>query len=578
MRDGAPTSSRLSDGLVRAELIVTGILAALQLILVFRLPVNWDEFRFLSLIYEYKRGTLSRGLQTAHVHLFGWLTHLGQNEVDQIVAARLGYWLLLVGSTVLLYLVGRKILSRPAALFAVVCFLSYSDIIGHGTSFRADGLSLFLLLAGVALLLRQDRGYAVVVASGASVAAALAVTIKAVFFLPTLALALLAANRQMSVRARSVRLIAFAGAVAVVFGMLYGLHAASLAGVTPERSAGYARRAGEKMLRLDDLFPRFDYLILTFLSNAFIWVLLGIGTGLAVIRAIRFRESRFVLTLILVLPLASIAVYRNAFPYFYVLVMPTAFVACALPMDEMLRQTTGSIVRSSSIVAMALAVLLGASLNYVWFLQDDDLASQRRLVSYVHEVFPTPVPYIDGHDVISSFPKAGFFMSTWGFEKYRAGGEPVFGDLLARPHPPVFVLATNAALRLDRAEPTREDPYQLFPEDLRLLKENFVHEWGPLFVAGKRVRPGRAGHIVDVFIGGEYVVEAAEPVRVGHEVYSPGATVALPRGPVELAAARDSALVILRWAHRVATPPDEPTRPVFRGFYPCAHPLAGCRD
>src|SRR5690606_40229644 len=56
--------------------------------LIFTLNVNWDEFFYLSKIYSHQRGDLASQLQTFQVHLFGWLTGLGGNEIDQIVVAR----------------------------------------------------------------------------------------------------------------------------------------------------------------------------------------------------------------------------------------------------------------------------------------------------------------------------------------------------------------------------------------------------------------------------------------------------------------------------------------------------------
>jgi hypothetical protein len=50
--------------------------------------INWDEFRFLSRIYELDRGELGSAFQTFHVELFRWLLGTPGNEADQVIAGR----------------------------------------------------------------------------------------------------------------------------------------------------------------------------------------------------------------------------------------------------------------------------------------------------------------------------------------------------------------------------------------------------------------------------------------------------------------------------------------------------------
>ncbi|MCI0430022.1 MAG: hypothetical protein L0210_05700, partial [Rhodospirillales bacterium] len=75
--------------------------------LLFRLNINWDEFFFLSKIYDYRRGELSGPLQTFYVHFFGWLPLVSGNEVTQIIAARGVMYAVGLGSCLLTYSIGR---------------------------------------------------------------------------------------------------------------------------------------------------------------------------------------------------------------------------------------------------------------------------------------------------------------------------------------------------------------------------------------------------------------------------------------------------------------------------------------
>jgi hypothetical protein len=88
---------------------IVAILLALKLQLIFLQNVNWDEFLFLSMVHSAVRGDLAMALQTVHVHAFSWLPRVSANEVDQIMAARGVMFALQVGTSGLIYLVGRRL-------------------------------------------------------------------------------------------------------------------------------------------------------------------------------------------------------------------------------------------------------------------------------------------------------------------------------------------------------------------------------------------------------------------------------------------------------------------------------------
>ena len=72
----------------------------IQVFYIFNFNINWDEFYYLSQIFEHSGGTLSRSLQTFHVHFFTWATHLEWDEVQLILLSRtlmLGCELLTLG-------------------------------------------------------------------------------------------------------------------------------------------------------------------------------------------------------------------------------------------------------------------------------------------------------------------------------------------------------------------------------------------------------------------------------------------------------------------------------------------------
>ena len=135
--------------------------------------------------------------------------------------------------------------------------------------------------------------------------------------------------------------------------------------------------------------------------------------------------------------------------------------------------------------------------------------------------------------MIGAFPKAGFFMSTLGIEDYRAAGNQSSAvSLLDRA--PAFVLANSPALEYALTQHPTEVPesYLLFAEDAEVLRANFVHHWGPIWVAGKafNLAQGSEPHPFEVLIDGRYTVEADTGVLIDDAAYRPGDPVMLSEG------------------------------------------------
>ena len=73
-------------------LALMGTILLLQLHLQSVQKINWDEFFYLSHIYEARAGHLDDTLQMGHVYLFRWLTHITGGEMVQITIGRVVMW------------------------------------------------------------------------------------------------------------------------------------------------------------------------------------------------------------------------------------------------------------------------------------------------------------------------------------------------------------------------------------------------------------------------------------------------------------------------------------------------------
>lgn len=564
-RRQAPPASAPGRGFALALAAMVLVVLLLRLNLVFRLNVNWDEFYFLHHVYAYLRGELVAPLQTFHVHFLTWLPGVAQNEVDQIVAARLVIFVLLVASTALTYLIARAILDRAAAAFSVLCYLTLSYAVEHGTSFRADPIASFLFLASLALLVKGAGSIAGAAGSGLVAAAAVMITIKSVFYLPVLGVVLLAGLLDREEWRRSLwRILAFAAAFLASLAALYLLHAASLAEPTLEATGRQAGASASKVIMLDNLFPRWRYLVRTLIHDMAIWLMLLLGAVYLAVELFRARpwpSRRALLLLSFLLPLGTLAFYRNAFPYYYVFLLTPAAIVCGVVFQRLLpsREAARSKLSYGIALLLVVAVSLGFARSYLENAENRT-AEQRKTVALVHEIFPEPVAYIGRTTTVTSFRHVGFFMSTWGLEIYRARGTPMFRDLIIEEEP-LFLLATRAQLDLETDQgPYRESGYALFEEDYRVLQNNYVHHWGDLYLAGKTLRFGEDGQAIEfeILIAGRYTLEASGPVEIDGEIVTPGSAISLSVGSHRARSQGEGTeTALLRWGERPSRP-DEP--------------------
>ncbi len=549
------------------------LVLALHFSLIFRINIGWDEFRFLSDIYAYQRGDINNALQTIHVHLFAWLSDVGENEVDQIMVARGVYYFFLLGSCWFIFVIASRFLTRLASIFAVLVYLSYFEVIGYASTFRFDGLGVFLLLGSLALVVRRPSSMPALLGAAMLAALALMVTIKSLFYLPTLLLVLVAGDPKALWHWRLSRGLILLAAVVILFGGIYLVHNSLLPEATVASSVGMLHRVAPGGLVLSSPFPQLGYLLISLVSNIWTWSFLGLGVIILLRRIFGgYRAHEALLIFLLALPLGSLAIYRNSFPYYFVFVMPMAAVLASVPFDDIIRRRQGP--ADAFAASMALVVLIGFGVHFShhW---TDEVAAQRRLVEVVHEIFPEPVPYVDPSSMISSFPKVGFFMSHWGMENYHAAGQPIFDSLLVE-HKPVFLLAHYPLFQDDAAVGT--SAYRLLHEDSRLLRENYIHHWASIYVAGKRaIVSATEPTPVRTIIPGPYTLEAEATVFIDGREIEPGDVVYLDSGWVHLKAAAGNVNVTLRWGRYLYRPPeDPPTGYLFRGFYPCSFHFSHC--
>jgi len=535
--------------------------------------VNWDEFYYLSFVHRYRNGLLSIPLQSLHVHAFGWLPLVSDDELQQVFAARVALWLLSLASCGLIYAIARRFCSRVAALMSVLFYFGFSYVADHGLSFRSDPICAFLFLASLFFLLDWDRSRYRIPLSAVLMAVAVLVSIKSIFYLSTIGaifagLFLVESDRGAIVRKVLIFAAAFAGSLAV----LYQMHSHLLAGGAATDPGAYVRSAGAKTLLSTPFLPRINIIRNALFQNGPIWVLVALGLAKAGYEIVTGRGRRNAVVLLSVaVPLLSLLIYRNAYPYFYVFLMPAAVILGGYFADLLIArcQTAGSKVALLVLFGTVLMVSGSVLADYLRKLPDETVA-QAEIVATVHRMFPEPVAYIDRNSMIASYPKVGFYMSTWGMENYLARKQPIMEDLIRRKQP-IFLLANSCVLELSRrpTEDRESCPLRLLDADFKTLRANFVHHWGAIYVAGKtfELEAPAKPQFFEVLIPGVYTLEAAAAVSIDGKTYRPGDPVRLDQTTHEIAATGGAMRALLRWGEGLYKPDHEPSlQPIYKNL------------
>jgi hypothetical protein len=314
------------------------------------------------------------------------------------------------------------------------------------------------------------------------------------------------------------------------------------------------------MINFGEIFSNGYYLGHSVTGNFILWSGIAVGVIVCLSQIVRpaTRGFRPWVLLAFLFPLAAVLFYRNSFPYFYVFALAPAAVLLAVAVDA-LRWPASRMLRLGAALAIVAAVHFVSAFS-------SGQAVQRATLQAVHRIFPGPVSYIDRCSMVGSFRKVGFFMSTWGIETYRASGQPSLADLL-HAEQPVFVLANSPVL--DDAFGEKAEPEALLPRDIAALRENYVHHWGAIWVAGKVfAEAGPVPRDFEVVIAGAYTIEAPGDVVIDGRAAGPGAVIHLEQGWHSLRVANGSARVLLRWGDHLPLPIGAaPTEAVFDGFF-----------
>jgi len=533
------------------------ILLALHFLMVLNFEVNWDEFFRLGRIYEWKSGTLTAIFESNYVHGFGWLEYIHKNEVYQIIAARCVMFILLIYIAYIIFLTLSRFFDKRTAIVALISLLSFSFIFRHATSFRIDLPIISLLMTVIWLITSPKCQRHHFIIAGLCLGLAGSISIKSIFYVPTISIILLINWGQSGWKLKSFLNSLILGLTAILsFLILTYLHSQTLSDA--DSASGFIGYAANAAILGYGFFPQRGTLIASISQNPVYWALLLFGFILACYDVLKGRDRiRALICLSTLLPLTSLAVYVHTYVYFYTYILAAASLIIGYGIYWIMN-------RSNIAIYIIPLVLMVSSIPLFDHSFTQTKTYQVQVNNVIHEMFPSPVNYIDRTSQISSFPKQGLFMTVVQMDEYKDRAQPVMRKVFEST-PPEFILANISSLKLDSVR-GKQLTRRLIQEDEDLLIDNFIHHWGPIYVPGKHIKAQLSMQKINIELAGTYTIESQTETIIDGVTYQPQSSLHLKKGPVSISSQTPQS-VQLRWGKNLYKPDFEPLdNIIFHGF------------
>jgi|GEM_PF-2342628 len=510
--------------------LVAVVLVLLQLELVFSKSINWDEFFHLSQIHASNRGEQVQWLQTPHVFLFSWVPDFVQDSIDQVIAIRLMLLPCALVTAFAIWATAKKFTDPTSAAAAAITWFGAGYVFLHSFALRADMIAAMLLaLAICSLATMRSNAIALAAASALSLVAFVA-TIKSVLYLPAIAAVLVWRFKQLQTkRIFFGAILAFALLVVIAMVLLPSHLTWDIVNLL-DSSANRMFTAG--------LFPNGGYLLAQIAMAPAV-------TAMVVLAFVNVQKRQasvqWWLPVGLILPLASVAIYRNSYPYFYAFILPPVAILAAWGVSPLIKRY--------SLAGIWVIVLLGAII--VSLAEDRQMLEKQRSVrAGIAQIFPEPVTYIDDMGFLPANRRAvPHFASGWALEEYRSIGAPIYSRAVQDIGPPMLLRQGYA---LEQFAGNANDPFALLPTDTDFLSQNYLQHWGRVYVLGKTFDVSKSSKVYSIAASGTYTIEGG-PLMIEGLTYQPCETVALTKGPITVGPVQNVGSAV-RWGDNLPVP------------------------
>ena len=554
--------SSIGKGILESPLIYTFffmlILAKLRVIIYY--GINFDEFAFLSIIFDLEHGEVKKAFTQGSIYIFHWMTFLPYNEITLIQIGRFCALVCHLLTGYFIYKSARFFYKDESAIFAPILWFSFSYVLWQGTSFRVDPFINVLLSCALFLSLNPAKNLKSSLIIGILIAISGFLSVKSIFMAIViggiLILQFFDTHRKkqtlvqvFSIFSTSVLTFTILTAIHMHYN---GLETGSLGGPTKNFA-----QVNDFIFDVE-FFRGYIYLAHSIMYNPVYWLALFYSLlALALQKTTKENPIRAFSLLLLLLPLTTVLFYKNAYPYFYAFMLIPTTIVCINILDIIFDYLSPQKKKTFKQVIIILCCLQ-VYIHNIYKVGIHNNTSQTQIVENVHNIFPDKVPYLTDLGMISTYDNVGFFGKFILGRKYYNNGLYGTMESTIKNKKPVFIL--------DHAEPPAdaknlEDvdflPY-LNEADKTFIKENYIPHWRGIYVSGKNIElPNEGTHkTFNIYIPGLYTIESKTPVTINEKNYMPNQTLMLKTGTHTISSANPAppSSVTLRWGDHLHKP------------------------
>lgn len=537
-----------------AVALLVGLLL-LQIYLIWFKSFNWDEFLHYGHVFAARNGTLDAPFQVLHSRILFWVPDITASIVDQMRIARLFMYGCTLVTLTAIYRLALRFTNRENALFATIAYIGAGYVFTQSFSIRADPMATACLMSALYLMTSRVKPLASYLAAGALVGLAAMFTIKSIFYAPCFAgLAWLVWCESEGKRRTLACFAAAALTAAFSFGAIYLWHTSNLAPV-PEQFADTSKfvAGGRRWI-----FPE-ELTALTYVRGQAALGLvffLGILCAGCAWRSQELSTAQKIALVGLAAPLLTLLFYRNTFPYYFVYLLAPVVVAISASWG-LLGRRYGSykVLTSLGIAPIILAVMTPR----------DVLVRQEALIDYLHSEYPQGTGYLAQSSILPDYPRIISHLANGpGMVGYNQRKRPLIAEAFARGELP-FILATGPLI-LSGLEGV-EDPEGFRPEDVAVMRDHYVQQWGPLYREGELIDPSEGKQDITIPRRGMYILDGNSVTLDGSRIEH-GETVLLNAGThsIECKQDCDRKTVLWRGDRLPGPPPVVPPGTIYTDF------------
>jgi len=323
------------------------VLYLIQLAMIPRVTINWDEFQELATLFSKESGYPVQMLRKGLHYLIWPLKYLPLDEIDLVVAARyLAFLTVGTGTYLLIYAIGCRLHDRVFGMLAVFCALGFVSHYETVIQLRTDTYLTFCFTLSLYLLIRAPRGATPWLVPGLLMALAALISPKAIYHMATLGvchgyLLLGAHRRSVLIRGLALATVALVGFLILtrLHMWFYGLDGARTGlELSDAAQTGFTARHGVAYK-------------ISFLRQVVVFALgpvvcLGFGLyveGRNLGRWLRMGRSRALVWLSAVCLAGTVLLHQGTYKYYIITMLPPLALVAAVPIYRLWLRGRGSL-------------------------------------------------------------------------------------------------------------------------------------------------------------------------------------------------------------------------------------------